>query len=67
MERSSRIWPHLKRPIRRNNMDGYDEQDIRLKKLREGFILDYKTREPETWELSPNVARKMKSSRKKKK
>jgi len=48
-------------------MDGYDEQDIRLKKLREGFILDYKTKEPETWELPPNVASKMKSSRKKKK
>ena len=48
-------------------MYGYDEQDIRLKKLREGFIQDYETKEPETWELPPNVASKMKSSRKKKK
>ena len=47
-------------------MDGYDEQDIRLKKIREGFIQDYKTKEPETWELPEHMKRKMKSSRKKK-
>jgi len=47
-------------------MDGYDEQDIRLKKIREGFILDYKTKEPETWELPEHMKRKMKSSKKNK-
>jgi hypothetical protein len=47
-------------------MDGYDEQDKRLKKIREGFIRDYETKEPETWEVPEHMKRKMKSSKKKK-
>ena len=48
-------------------MWGNDEQDKQLNKLRYQFILDYETKEPEMWELPPNVASKMKSSRNKKK
>lgn len=48
-------------------MWGNDEQDKQLNKLRDQFILDYETKEPEMWEVPEHMKRKMKSPRKKRK
>lgn len=34
---------------------GNDDQDARLKEIRQKLILDFETNEPQTWELPPKI------------